>query len=78
MIIITRKISSQGISQAFEWVVRDVSKLKDFVEGREPSEGRKDSPSEIQTDDFEILKESPMMGDGKFKLEIGASIKCQT
>lgn len=55
--------------QAFEWVVRDVSKLKDFVEGPEIVEDGQESSQ----DDFEILKESPMMGDGRFKLEIGTA-----
>jgi hypothetical protein len=56
--------------QAFEWVVQDVAKLRDFVEGRgldETTDGR----SESDRDDFEILRESPMLGDGKYKLEIG-------
>jgi len=55
---------------AFEWVVQDVRKLRDFVEGRGPDEtadGR-DGP---ELDDFEILRESPMLGDSKYKLEIG-------
>ena len=59
--------------QAFEWVVRDVSKLKEFVECREILEGREGSGPVAQNDDFEILKESPLMGDGKFKLEIGTN-----
>jgi hypothetical protein len=48
-----------------------VRKLKEFVEGREVLEGQEDSGSVAQNDDFEILKESPLIGDGKFKLEIG-------
>lgn len=47
--------------QAFEWIVRDVERLKEYVEG----------VNEGDCDEFEILKESPMLGDGKFKLEIG-------
>jgi hypothetical protein len=52
--------------------VRDVAKLRDFVEGRgvQQQEGM-ESPV-VGYDAFEILKESPMLGDGKFKLEIGA------
>jgi hypothetical protein len=53
--------------------VRDVSKLRQFIE-------HVDTPSEdnmiedpVSNDDFELLKESPMLGDGKFKLEIGGS-----
>ncbi|KAH9049710.1 hypothetical protein EDB84DRAFT_1260529 [Lactarius hengduanensis] len=55
---------------AFEWVVHDVAKLRDFVEDRgqdEIPEGRVGP----DRDGFEILKESPMLGDGKYKLEIG-------
>lgn len=59
--------------QAFEWVVRDVRKLKEYVEGREDEEDA--TVSTAENDDFEILKESPMMGDGKFKLEIGMHSK---
>ena len=51
--------------------MRDVSKLKEFVEGREIRDGQEETGSVVQNDDFEILKESPLMGDGKFKLEIG-------
>ena len=63
--------------QAFEWVIRDVSKLKEFVECREVLEGREGATA-AQNDDFEILKESPLMGDGKFKLEIGMDDVSQT
>ncbi|KAG5654630.1 hypothetical protein H0H81_011605 [Sphagnurus paluster] len=49
------------IPQGFEWVVRDIHKLKDFVEG---------DPTEGEDPDFDILKQSPMLGDNKFKLEI--------
>lgn len=48
--------------QGFEWDVRDVHKLRDFVEGVESQDG---------DGDFEILKQSPVLGDNKFKLEIG-------
>lgn len=54
---------------AFEWVVHDVAKLRDFVEDRgqdETPEGRVGP----DRDEFEILRESPMLGDGKYKLEI--------
>ena len=46
-----------------------MSKLKDFVERPEIAEDSQESSQ----DDFEILKESPMMGDGRFKLEIGTA-----
>ncbi|KAG6830314.1 hypothetical protein H0H92_001249 [Tricholoma furcatifolium] len=47
--------------QGFEWVVRDVHKLRDFVEGLN---------KDIENTDFDVLKQSPMLGDNKFKLEI--------
>ncbi|KAH8094882.1 hypothetical protein BXZ70DRAFT_1001284 [Cristinia sonorae] len=50
---------------AFEWVVRDVQKLKEYVED---SEAPGSNSSEGGT--FDVLKESPTLGDGKFKLEI--------
>ncbi|KAH9006742.1 hypothetical protein EDB86DRAFT_3112480 [Lactarius hatsudake] len=58
---------------AFEWVVHDVAKLRDFVEDRgqdEIPEGRVGP----DRDGFEILKESPMLGDGKYKLEIAPTL----
>lgn len=55
---------------AFEWVVHDVNKLMNFVEGRDLQDGPEGNVPIAQNDDFEILKESPLMGDGKFKLEI--------
>ncbi|KAJ8086883.1 hypothetical protein PM082_005708 [Marasmius tenuissimus] len=66
----------------FEWVVRDVHKLRDFVEGRGPlsidiendrgvdgAAGEVDESS-ATADDFDVLKHSPIIGDNKFKLEI--------
>jgi hypothetical protein len=50
--------------------VRDVAKLRDFVEGCGVQQEDTESPT-TGPDGFEILKESPMLGDGKFKLEIG-------
>ncbi|KZP20228.1 hypothetical protein FIBSPDRAFT_932465 [Athelia psychrophila] len=58
---------------AFEWVVRDVSRLKQFVEERDGAEHVEGSAPVANDDDFEVLRESPMMGDGKYKLEIGMS-----
>ncbi len=58
--------------QAFEWVVQNVAKLRDFVEDRsqdETSEGKVGPDRE----ELEILRESPSIGDGKYKLEIGTS-----
>ncbi|KAI0638351.1 hypothetical protein C8Q77DRAFT_1049048 [Trametes polyzona] len=51
---------------AFEWVVRDVSRLRDHVESPPAAE----SEDVHDEDEFEILKDSPELGDGKFKLEI--------
>jgi hypothetical protein len=52
-----------------EWTVRDVQKLRGFVEG----DGQDTTTDQLQIEEFEILKQSPIMGD-KFKLEIGAYI----
>ncbi|KAL0567176.1 hypothetical protein V5O48_014826 [Marasmius crinis-equi] len=66
----------------FEWVVRDVHKLRDYVEGRSSlsvneSDGAandgitgENEENSVVADDFEILKQSPIIGDNKFKLEI--------
>ena len=56
--------------QAFEWVVRDVSRLRDHIENQPLGDGVDESDGD---DEFEILKESPELGDSKFKLEISAS-----
>ncbi|KAF8076622.1 hypothetical protein FPV67DRAFT_1472097, partial [Lyophyllum atratum] len=53
----TRQWSFMG----FEWAVRDVHKLRDYVESIDATE--------TENPEFEILKQSPMVGD-KFKLEI--------
>ncbi|TFK71759.1 hypothetical protein BDN72DRAFT_764405 [Pluteus cervinus] len=55
----------QWTFMGFEWVVRDVHKLRDYIEGLPPSDD-----NTAEQDDPEILKESPMLGDNKFKLEI--------
>ncbi|EMD40932.1 hypothetical protein CERSUDRAFT_80584 [Gelatoporia subvermispora B] len=57
---------------AFEWLVRDVHKLRDFVETSELPEHTAEAGDVLESgaEGFEILKESPMLGDGKFKLEI--------
>ncbi|KAK7470403.1 hypothetical protein VKT23_001830 [Stygiomarasmius scandens] len=60
----------QWTFMGFEWVVRNVAKLRDYVEtvGTEATDS---SESSSNADiDFEILKLSPIMGDNKFKLEI--------
>ena len=53
--------------QAFEWAVRNVHALRDFVE-----HGQIANPADGPEEPHEVLRESPMLGDGKFKLEIGA------
>ena len=53
--------------QALEWVVRDVQKLRDYVETLDST----NEDSSQSSDDFEVLRESPMLGDGKFRLGIG-------
>lgn len=45
-------------------------KLRDFVEGRTP-EDAVDGRGGPDRDDFGVLRESPTLGDGKYKLEIG-------
>ncbi|EAU84666.2 hypothetical protein CC1G_00185 [Coprinopsis cinerea okayama7 len=62
----TRQWSLTG----FEWAVKDIAKLRNFVEG---SPTGTDQP-QLSADDFEILKESPTLADSKFKLEIGMSV----
>lgn len=48
--------------------MKDVHRLRDYVENPESAGER---GSAIQATDFDVLRESPMLGDGKFKLEIG-------
>lgn len=63
--------------QAFEWVVRDIHKLRDYVEGpviTDVSTSSSDEGPEEDAGDFEVLKESPMLWDGKYKLEIGMAL----
>ncbi len=56
-------------TQAFEWVVRDVSKLRDYIENPPLMAEGENAPEELD-DEFDVLRESPELGDGKFKLEI--------
>ncbi|CAL1701227.1 unnamed protein product [Somion occarium] len=60
---------------AFEWIVKDVHKLKEFVEDEMTTsdENAASSDGGQASADIEVLKESPMLGDGKFKLEIAKS-----
>lgn len=54
---------------AFEWTVRDASALDGWLQGSAPSQ---ETP--VSRESFEFLRESPVIGDGKFKLEIGQCI----
>ena len=56
--------SDQFPIQAFEWVVRDVHRLRDHVE-------RSDRADASSANTFDVLTEEPTLADGKFKLEIG-------
>ncbi|KAF8646374.1 hypothetical protein AX16_007240 [Volvariella volvacea WC 439] len=58
----------QWTFMGFEWVVRGVHKLRDFVEGT-PQPGEQAANAD-DLDDYEILKQSPIIGDNRFKLEI--------
>lgn len=57
------------VTQAFEWVVRDVSRLRDYIENPPLMAEGEHAPEELD-DEFDVLRESPELGDGKFKLEI--------
>ncbi|KAF7798358.1 hypothetical protein EIP86_009579 [Pleurotus ostreatoroseus] len=58
----------QWTYHAFEWVVRDVHRLRDHVEnGTDISQDANDGV------EFEVLKESHLLGDGKFRLGIAKS-----
>ncbi|TBU33177.1 hypothetical protein BD309DRAFT_857684 [Dichomitus squalens] len=54
---------------AFEWVVRDVSRLRDYIENPPLTAEGENGPEELD-EEFDVLRESPELGDGKFKLEI--------
>ena len=49
--------------------MRDVQALRDFVE-QSPSFQSEEGLEEP----YEVLRESPVLGDGKFKLEIGDTL----
>ena len=69
VILITKPFTTRSLiayHQGFEWDVRDVHKLRDFVEDMEPQ-----ADDQAEHGNFEILKQSPVLGDNKFKLEIG-------
>ncbi|TFK28868.1 hypothetical protein FA15DRAFT_664954 [Coprinopsis marcescibilis] len=58
----TRQWSITG----FEWAIKDVTKLREFVEGISSGEGQ----NTLTADDFDLLKQSPLLGDNKYKLEV--------
>jgi hypothetical protein len=63
------------IFQAFEWTVSNVRDLKKFVESQQmvsttSSLHSEDSQASHSNGIPAILRETPMVGDGKFKLEI--------
>ncbi|KAG6880167.1 hypothetical protein C0992_004619 [Termitomyces sp. T32_za158] len=53
------------INIGFEWIVHDVRRLRDFVENV--------GGQNTENADFEVLKQSPILGDKEFKLEIEGS-----
>ncbi|KAG7449477.1 uncharacterized protein BT62DRAFT_888421 [Guyanagaster necrorhizus] len=69
----TRQWTFMGL----EWIIRDIRKLRDYIEGPENTESSENLNAEdhavAEHGDFEVLKESPVMGDNKFKLEIARS-----
>jgi hypothetical protein len=66
--------------QAFEWQVRDVRGLKEYLDhwNAEQASSVAHANQGHSTDDGghnnvpELLRESPIIGDGKFKLEVCA------
>ena len=52
--------------------MRDVSRLRDYIENTSTNTVERDVTEEVDDDDFEVLRDSPEIADGKFKLEIGA------
>lgn len=49
--------------------MRDVSRLRDYIENPPLTAESENGPEELD-DEFDVLRESPELGDGKFKLEI--------
>lgn len=47
--------------------------LRDFVE-----QGQAPDATEDPEESYEVLRESPILGDGKFKLEIGGGFQQQS
>ena len=64
------------IAQAFEWTIEGVSLLRDIIENDHTPDTSGENMSERSAggDDDVVhpaLKEAPMLGDGRFMLEIG-------
>ncbi|GJJ07522.1 hypothetical protein Clacol_001724 [Clathrus columnatus] len=57
---------------AFEWTVTRLHVLRNLVEYAPSTSGGSSSES-VEEHEHEILRESPIIGDGKFKLEIARS-----
>ena len=58
-------------------MVADVERLSRFIESDTDLNGDEEQPSIKDGDQsFEILSQSPLLGDGKFKLEIGTPPAC--
>ncbi|KAH8830411.1 hypothetical protein DL96DRAFT_1592760 [Flagelloscypha sp. PMI_526] len=51
----------------FEWAIRDVARLREFVEG--PSPDPASPQTQQQQEDFEVLRNSPIINN-RFKLEV--------
>ncbi|KAF9006518.1 hypothetical protein BDQ17DRAFT_1351883 [Cyathus striatus] len=71
-IVQPEELTRQWSFMGFEWVVRDVHKLRDYIEGTDPidPEATETDIPDIEQTNFDILKQSPVLGDNKFKLEI--------
>ncbi|QRV75971.1 hypothetical protein RhiJN_03986 [Ceratobasidium sp. AG-Ba] len=77
---IEEQIMKQWSFNAFEWHIRDVRALRDYLEHWSaeqalvsPSGQSEQSGASNQQNIPELLRESPVIGDGKFKLEVCAS-----
>ncbi|QRV90785.1 hypothetical protein RhiJN_18803 [Ceratobasidium sp. AG-Ba] len=77
---VEEQIMKQWSFNAFEWHIRDVRALRDYLEHWSaeqalvsPSGQSEQSGTSNQQNIPELLRESPVIGDGKFKLEVCAS-----
>ncbi|KZS97936.1 hypothetical protein SISNIDRAFT_449536 [Sistotremastrum niveocremeum HHB9708] len=58
---------------AFEWTVRNASALDSWLQGSPTASEETTEETTVSRESFEFLRESPIIGDGKFKLEIATS-----